>query len=127
MRNIQKIIKNIVAKEPTPDENYTPKIILRWSTKTEGQIYHDLSTGKRLTHDERDTFLKWENFSYNYLSYSTGASPRITYIKYHRRQNVMELAYVNITKIGLVIQRGILLICHNILADCFGAMVRLHQ
>lgn len=96
MKNIQKIIENIVTKEPTPDAKCAPKIILHWSTKTEGQIYHDLSTGKRLTHNERDTFLKWENFSYNYLSYSTGASPRITYIKYHRRQNVMELAYVNI-------------------------------
>ena len=96
MRDMTKIIENIVTKEPTPDAKCAPKIILHWSTKTEGQIYHDLSTGKRLTHNERDTFLKWENFSYNYLSYSTGASPRITYIKYHRRQNVMELAYVNI-------------------------------
>lgn len=96
MRNIQKIIANIVAKEPNPDTKYTPHLVLHWHTKTEGQIYHDLSTGKRLTYNERDTFLKWENFSYNYLSYSTGASPRITYIKYHRRQNVMELAYVNI-------------------------------
>ena len=96
MRDIQKIIKNIVTKEPHPDEKCAPHVVLRWYTKTEGQIYHDLSTGKRLTHNEIDTFLKWENFSYNYLSYSTGASPRITYIKYHRRQNVMELAYVNI-------------------------------
>lgn len=96
MRNIQKIIANIVAKEPNPDTKYTPHLVLHWYTKTEGQIYHDLSTGKRLTHNEIDTFLKWENLSYNYLSYSTGASPRITYIKYHRRQNVMELAYVNI-------------------------------
>ncbi len=96
MRDMTKIIENIVTKEPNPDPKYAPHIVLRWYTKTEGQIYHDLSTGKRLTHDERDTFLKWENFSYNYLSYSTGASPRITYIKYHRRQNVMELAYVNI-------------------------------
>ena len=96
MRDMTKIIENIVTKEPNPDPKYAPHIVLRWYTKTEGQIYHDLSTGKRLTHNERDTFLKWENFSYNYLSYSTGASPRITYIKYHRRQNVMELAYVNI-------------------------------
>jgi hypothetical protein len=96
MRDMTKIIENIVTKEPNPDPKYAPHIVLQWYTKTEGQIYHDLSTGKRLTHDERDTFLKWENFSYNYLSYSTGASPRITYIKYHRRQNVMELAYVNI-------------------------------
>lgn len=96
MRNIQKIIENIVTKEPTPDAKCAPKIILHWYTKTEGQIYHDLSTGKRLTHNERNTFLKWENFSSNYLHYSAGASPRITYIKYHRRQNVMELAYVNI-------------------------------
>lgn len=96
MRNIKQIIENIVTKEPNPDPKYAPHVVLRWYTKTEGQIYHDLSTGKRLTHNERDTFLKWENFSYNYLSYSTGASPRITYIKYHRRQNVMELAYVNI-------------------------------
>lgn len=96
MRDITKIIKNIVTKEPTPDAKCAPHVVLRWYTKTEGQIYHDLSTGKRLTQNERDTFLKWENFSYNYLSYSTGASPRITYIKYHRKQNVMELAYVNI-------------------------------
>ena len=96
MKNIQKIIENIVTKEPNPDPKYAPHVVLRWHTKTEGQIYHDLSTGKRLTHNEIDTFLKWENISYNYLSYSTGASPRITYIKYHRRQNVMELAYVNI-------------------------------
>lgn len=96
MRDITKIIKNIVTKEPNPDPKYAPHVVLRWYTKTEGQIYHDLSTGKRLTHNEIDTFLKWENISYNYLSYSTGASPRITYIKYHRRQNVMELAYVNI-------------------------------
>lgn len=97
MRNIQKIIANIVAKEPTPDPKYAPHIVLRWYTKTEGQIYHDLATGKRLTQKDRDTFFKWENFSYNYLSYSTGASPRITYIKYHHKQNVMELAYVKIT------------------------------
>ena len=96
MRDITKIIKNIVAKEPTPDERYTPKIILHWSTKTEGQIYHDLSTGKRLSYDESKTLLKWENVSSLYLQYSAGATPRLTYIKYHRKQNVMELAYVNI-------------------------------
>ena len=96
MRDITKIIKNIVAKEPTPDERYTPKIILHWSTKTEGQIYHDLSTGKRLSYDESETLLKWENLSSLYLQYSAGATPRLTYIKYHRKQNVMELAYVNI-------------------------------
>ena len=96
MRNIQKIIKNIVAKEPTPDEKYTPKIILHWSTKTEGQIYHDLSTGKRLTYDESEAFLKWGNLSSLYLQYSAGATPRLTYIKHHRKQKVMELAYVEI-------------------------------
>lgn len=96
MRDIQKIIENIVTKEPNPDAKCAPHVVLRWYTKTEGQIYHDLSTGKRLTQKDRDTFLKWENFSYNYLSYSTGASPRITYIKYHHKQNVMELAYVKI-------------------------------
>lgn len=96
MRDMTKIIKNIVTKEPTPDAKCAPHVVLRWHTKTEGQIYHDLSTGKRLTHNEIETFLKWENLAYNYLSYSTGASPRITYIKYHRRQNVMELAYVNV-------------------------------
>lgn len=97
MRNIQKIIANIVAKEPNPDPKYTPHLVLHWYTKTEGQIYHDLSTGNRLTQAERDTFFRWENYDYNYLKYCTGASPRITYIKYHRRQNVMELAYVKIT------------------------------
>ena len=96
MRDITKIIKNIVAKEPTPDERYTPKIILHWSTKTEGQIYHDLSTGKRLSYDESNALLKWENLSSLYLQYSTGATPRLTYIKYHRKQKVMELAYVEI-------------------------------
>lgn len=96
MRDIQKIIKNIVTKEPHPDAKCAPHVVLRWYTKTEGQISHDLSTGKRLTHNERDTLFKWANFSYNYLQYSTSASPRITYIKYHRRQNVMELAYVKI-------------------------------
>lgn len=96
MRNIQKIIANIVAKEPTPDVKYAPHMVLHWYTKTEGQIYHDLATGKRLTPKDRDTFFKWENFSYNYLEYSAGASPRITYIKYHHKQKVMELAYVKI-------------------------------
>lgn len=96
MRNIQKIIKNIVAKEPTPDERYTPKIILHWSTKTEGQIFHDLSTGKRLTYNKSKALLKWENLSSLYLQYSAGATPRLTYIKHHRKQQVMELAYVEI-------------------------------
>lgn len=96
MRNIKKIIANIVAKEPNPDTKYTPHLVLHWYTKTEGQIYHDLSTGERLSHDDIDTFFRWENFSYNYLKYCTGASPRITYIKYHHKQKVMELAYVNI-------------------------------
>ena len=49
MKNIQKIIENIVTKEPNPDPKYAPHVVLRWYTKTEGQIYHDLSTGKRLT------------------------------------------------------------------------------
>ena len=96
MRDITKIIKNIVAKEPTPDAKCAPKIILHWSTKTEGQIYHDLSTGKRLSYDESKALLKWENLSSLYLQYSAGATPRLTYIKYHRKQKVMELAYVNI-------------------------------
>lgn len=39
MRDITKIIKNIVTKEPTPDPKYAPHIVLRWYTKTEGQIY----------------------------------------------------------------------------------------
>lgn len=96
MRDITKIIKNIVTKEPTPDVKCTPKIILHWSTKTEGQIYHDLSTGKRLSYDESKALLKWENLSSLYLQYSAGATPRLTYIKYHRKQKVMELAYVEI-------------------------------
>ena len=96
MRNIQKIIANIVAKEPNPDTKYAPHMVLHWYAKTEGQIYHDLSTGTRLSNEDINTLFKWENFSYNYLKYSTSASPRITYIKYHRRQNVMELAYVKI-------------------------------
>lgn len=96
MRDITKIIKNIVTKEPTPDAKCAPKIILHWSTKTEGQIYHDLSTGKRLTYDESEALLKWENLSSLYLQYSAGATPRLTYIKYHRKQQVMELAYVEI-------------------------------
>lgn len=96
MRDITKIIKNIVTKEPTPDVKCAPKIILHWSTKTEGQLYHDLSTGKRLSYDESKALLKWENLSSLYLQYSAGATPRLTYIKYHRKQKVMELAYVNI-------------------------------
>ena len=81
MRDITKIIKNIVAKEPTPDERYTPKIILHWSTKTEGQIYHDLSTGKRLSYDESNGRIKWENLYSLYLEYSGGATRGLTYIK----------------------------------------------
>ena len=41
MKNIQKIIENIVTKEPNPDPKYAPHIVLRWYTKTEGQIYGD--------------------------------------------------------------------------------------
>ena len=37
MKNIQKIIENIVTKEPNPDPKYAPHIVLRWYTKTEGQ------------------------------------------------------------------------------------------
>lgn len=96
MRDITKIIANIVTKEPNPDAKCAPKIILHWSTKTEGQIYHDLSTGKRLSYDESKGLLKWEDLSSLYLQYSAGATPRLTYIKYHRKQKVMELAYVNI-------------------------------
>lgn len=96
MRNIQKIIENIVTKEPTPDAKCAPKIILHWSTKTEGQIYHDLSTGKRLSNNEKTALLKWENLSSLYLYYSAGTTPRITYLKYHRKQQLMELAYVQI-------------------------------
>lgn len=44
MRDMTKIIENIVTKEPNPDPKYAPHIVLRWYTKTEGQIYHDLST-----------------------------------------------------------------------------------
>lgn len=56
MRNIQKIIANIVAKEPNPDPKYTPHLVLSWYTKTEGQIYHDLSTGERLSHNDEDNW-----------------------------------------------------------------------
>lgn len=96
MKNIQKIIENIVTKEPTPDAKCAPKIILHWSTKTEGQIYHDLSTGKRLTRNDRDAKMKWENLSSQYIQCSANATPRLTYIKYHRKQQVMELAYIKI-------------------------------
>lgn len=34
MRNIQKIIANIVAKEPHPDAKCAPHVVLRWYTKT---------------------------------------------------------------------------------------------
>ena len=94
MRNIQKIIANIVAKETKPDAKYTPKLILYWDTKTEGRVCHDLSTGKRLSYNKVKTLCRWDSFSSPYLQYSAGSSPRLTYIKYHPKQKVVELAYI---------------------------------
>lgn len=47
MKNKAKIIAKIIKKHPEPDMNRVPKIILKWSTKKDGLIYHDLITGKR--------------------------------------------------------------------------------
>ena len=96
MKNFLDQIKAIVAKEPQPDPKWAPKLIIYWTTKKDGRIYHDLSTGKRIAPADATKYTEWKNYDSKYLKYSANASPRFTYLKFHKKENIMELAYINI-------------------------------
>lgn len=96
MKNFLDQIKAIVAKEPQPDPKWAPKLIIYWTTKKDGQIYHDLSTGKRIAPADATRYTEWKNYDSKYIKYSAYSSPRFTYIKFHKKENIVELAYINI-------------------------------
>lgn len=96
MKNFLDQIKAIVAKEPKPDPKWAPKLIIYWTTKKDGQIYHDLSTGKRIAPADATKYTEWKNYDSKYLKYSANASPRFTYLKFHKKENIVELAYIEI-------------------------------
>lgn len=96
MKNFLDQIKTIVAKEPQPDPKWAPRLIIYWTTKKDGQIYHDLSTGERVAPGDATRYTEWGNYDSKYTKYSANASPRFTYLKFHKKENIMELAYINI-------------------------------
>lgn len=96
MKNFLDQIKTIIAKEPQPDPKWAPKLIIYWTTKKDGQIYHDLSTGERIAQADATRYTEWGNYDSKYIKYSANASPRFTYLKFHKKENIMELAYINI-------------------------------
>lgn len=96
MKNFLDQIKAIVAKEPKPDPKWAPKLIIYWTTKKDGQIYHDLSTGERVAPGDATRYTEWRNYDSKYIKYSAYSSPRFTYIKFHKKENIVELAYIEI-------------------------------
>ena len=96
MKNFLDQIKAIVAKEPKPDPKWAPKLILYWTTKKDGQIYHDLSTGERVAPADATSYTEWKNYDSKYLKYSAYSSPRFTYLKFHKKENIVELAHIEI-------------------------------
>lgn len=96
MKNFLDQIKTIVAKEPKPDPKWAPKLIIYWTTKKDGQIYHDLSTGGRVAPGDVTRYTEWTNYDSKYVKYSANSSPRFTYLKFHKKENIMELAYIEI-------------------------------
>ena len=96
MKNFLDQIKAIVAKEPQPDPKWAPKLIIYWAAKKDVQIYHDLSTGERVTPADATKYTEWKNYDSKYLKYSAYSSPRFTYIKFHKKENIVELAYIEI-------------------------------
>lgn len=96
MKNFLDQIKAIVAKELKPDPKWAPKLIIYWATKKDGQIYHDLSTGERVAPGDATRYTEWGNYDSKYVKYSAYSSPRFTYIKFHKKENIVELAYIEI-------------------------------
>lgn len=96
MKNFLEQIQTIMAKEPKPDPKWTPKLIVYWTTKKDGRIYHDLSTGKRISQIEAANWTEWKNRDSKYIQYSANSSPKFTYIKFHKKENIVELAYIKI-------------------------------
>lgn len=96
MKNFLDQINAIVAKEPKPDPKWAPKLIIYWTTKKDGQICHDLSTGKRISPADATKYTEWKNYDSKYIKYSANSSPTFTYLKFHKKENIMELAYINI-------------------------------
>ena len=96
MKNFLDQIKAIVAKEPKPDPKWAPKLILYWTTKKDGQIYNDLSTGERVAPADATSYTEWKNYDSKYLKYSAYSSPRFTYLKFHKKENIVELAHIEI-------------------------------
>ena len=94
MKNFLDQIKAIVAKETKPDPKWAPKLIIYWTTKKDGQIYHDLSTGERVAPADATKYTEWKNYDSKYIKYSANSSPRFTYIKFHKKENIVELAYI---------------------------------
>jgi len=96
MKNFLDQIKAIVTKEPKPDPKWAPKLIIYWTTKKDGQIYHDLSTGERVAPGDATRYTEWGNYDSKYIKYSANSSPKFTYIKFHKKENIVELAYIEI-------------------------------
>lgn len=96
MKNFNNQIKAIMAKEPKPDPKWAPKLIIYWTTKKDGRIYHDLSTGERIAPADATRYTEWKNYDSKYIKYSAYSSPKFTYIKFHKKENIVELAYIEI-------------------------------
>lgn len=96
MKNFLDQIKTIIAKEPKPDPKWAPKLIIYWTTKKDGRICHDLSTGKRISPTDATSYTEWGNYDSKYIKYSANSSPKFTYLKFHKKENIMELAYIEI-------------------------------
>lgn len=96
MKNRAKIIASIIKKHPEPDTNRVPKIILKWSTKKDGLIYHDLVTGKRLSGNEVDVRVRnWENPLRPELLCCSGTTLK-GYVDFYEKERVVELSSIKI-------------------------------
>lgn len=96
MKNFLDQIKTIIVKEPKPDPKWAPRLIIYWTTKKDGRIYHDLSTGERIAPADATRYTEWKNYDSKYIKYSAYSSPKFTYIKFHKKENIVELAYIEI-------------------------------
>lgn len=94
MKNRAKTIASIIKKHPEPDMNRVPKIILKWSTKKDGLIYHDLITGKRLEGNEVDTRIRnWDNPLRPELLCCSGTTLK-GYVEFYEKERVVELSSI---------------------------------
>ena len=88
----------------TPDQDLFPKVWLNWETKTQGEKYLNCENGQVQNHREewmgdrktyQDTYMTLNKARAKVFQVAAGKSLMFAYAKYHKSEQLLELAFVH--------------------------------